>query len=149
MASDGHRSELLSDDECRGLLRTATMGRVGVSVNALPVIVPVTFRLAANTIRFWSASNLKLHASRAHNVVAFEVDEFHQDDHLGWSVLAVGLAAAVEDCDILDAAVRDGFRPWADEHRTHLIEMSIEVLSGLRIVPPSLSREPPPQQPSA
>src|ERR1700722_8489799 len=118
--------ELLSEDECRYLLGTASVGRVGVSVNALPVIMPVNYRLAGDVIRFWSGPDLKLKAAQAHTVVAFEVDDFDPEHQRGWSVLAVGLAAVVDDADVLDAAARDGFRPWAESERSHLIEVKTE-----------------------
>jgi hypothetical protein len=124
----------LTDDECRALLRTASVGRVGVSVNALPVILPVNYRLTGDTIRFWSPPGLKLHAAHAQHVVAFEVDEFGEDHQGGWSVLAVGLAAEVEDPDIVDSTVRDGFRPPVGRDDDHLIEASIVFLSGRRIM---------------
>ena len=85
--------EILSDDECRYLLRSASVGRIGVSVNALPVIVPVNYRLTGHMIRFWSGPGLKLNAAPAHTVVAFEVDDFDPENQRGWSVLAIGLAA--------------------------------------------------------
>jgi len=127
--------ELLSDDECRGLLGSASVGRIGVSVNALPVIVPVNYRLAGDVIRFWSGAGLKLNAAQAHTVVAFEVDQFDPETQRGWSVLAVGLTAEVRDPGVLDAAARDGFGPWDEGERSHLIEVKIEFLSGRRIVP--------------
>jgi uncharacterized protein len=126
--------ELLSDDECRGLLGSVSVGRVGVSVNALPVIMPVNYRLIGDTIRFWSGPGLKLHAAEAHTVVAFEVDEFDKERHGGWSVLAVGLATEVDDASAADATACDDFRPWVEGERSHLIEVRIEFLSGRRIV---------------
>jgi uncharacterized protein len=131
--------ELLSDDECRYLLGSASVGRVGVSVNALPVIVPVNYGFAGDMIRFWSGPGLKLRAAQAQTVVAFEVDDFDPENQRGWSVLAVGLAAEVRDAGVLDAAARDGFGPWVEGERSHLIEIRIEFLSGRRIVPTSMS----------
>src|ERR1700722_6119477 len=126
--------ELLSEDECRYLLGTASVGRVGVSVNALPVIMPVNYRLAGDVIRFWSGPCLKLKAAQTHTVVAFEVDEFDPEHERGWSVLAVGLATQIDDAGVLAAAARDGFGPWIEGERSHLIEVRTEFLSGRRIV---------------
>jgi len=126
--------ELLSETECRDLLRGASVGRVGVSVNALPVILPVNYRIFGDAVRFWSSPGLKLHAAQDHNVVAFEIDEFDEDHQSGWSVLAVGLAAEVVDSGVIESTVEDGLRPWADGERSHLVEVSITFLSGRRIV---------------
>lgn len=132
--------QLLSDDECRGLLGSASVGRIGVSVNALPVIVAVNYRMAGDVIQFWSGPGLKLNAAQAHTVVAFEVDEFDPETQRGWSVLAVGLTGEVSDLGVIEDAARDGFRPWAEGERGHLIEVKIEFLSGRHLVPTSYVR---------
>jgi nitroimidazol reductase NimA-like FMN-containing flavoprotein (pyridoxamine 5'-phosphate oxidase superfamily) len=126
--------ELLSEDECWELLRAATVGRVGLSVKALPVILPVNHQVSGNKIRFWTGPGLKLQSVQTDTVVAFEVDGFSEQEHTGWSVLAVGLAVEVTDGAVLDALLRNGFQPWVSGDRTHLIEVNVEFLSGRRIV---------------
>jgi nitroimidazol reductase NimA-like FMN-containing flavoprotein (pyridoxamine 5'-phosphate oxidase superfamily) len=126
--------ELLSEDQCWELLRAASVGRVGLSVKALPVILPVNYQVTGKKIQFWTGPGLKLQSAQTHTVVAFEVDGFSEREHTGWSVLAVGLAVEVTDGAVLDAARRDGFHPWVSGARTHLIEVSVEFLSGRRIV---------------
>ena len=70
---DDNRLELLDEAECRQLLHEATVGRVGISRDALPVILPVNYAMIDAQITFWSAPGMKL-APLAQTVVAFEVD---------------------------------------------------------------------------
>lgn len=126
--------ELLPEDECWRLLRASTVGRVGLSVKALPVILPVNYQVAGDNIRFWTGPGLKLQSAQTRTVVAFEVDGFSEAFHSGWSVLAVGLAVEVTDQAVLESAIRDRFQPWVSGDRSHLIEVGVEFLSGRRIV---------------
>jgi uncharacterized protein len=101
--------ELLSEDECWELLRAGQVGRVGLSVRALPVILPVNYQAIGNKIRFWTGPGLKLQNIQTRAVVAFEVDGFNKRDKTGWTVLAVGLAIEVTDSAGLDSAARTAF----------------------------------------
>jgi nitroimidazol reductase NimA-like FMN-containing flavoprotein (pyridoxamine 5'-phosphate oxidase superfamily) len=96
----------LSRARCLDLLSTATVGRVGLSVRALPVILPVGFILAGERVIFRSAPGVKLDAARHRHVVAFEADGFEPHRDWGWSVLVQGMASEVQDPAEL-AAVHD------------------------------------------
>src|SRR5205085_1549212 len=82
----------LDEDECLALAARRPVGRVAVTVGALPAVFPVNFRLAGTQILFRTASGTKLDAATRRAVVAFEVDDFDPDTQTGWSVLIVGLA---------------------------------------------------------
>jgi hypothetical protein len=43
MYSDHHGLELLSEEECVELLRTKTVGRIGLSASSLPFVLPVRY----------------------------------------------------------------------------------------------------------
>jgi nitroimidazol reductase NimA-like FMN-containing flavoprotein (pyridoxamine 5'-phosphate oxidase superfamily) len=136
--------ELLSEPDCWDLLRAGSVGRVGLSVRALPVILPVNYRVAGNKIWFWTGPGLKLEQAQARTVVAFEVDGFDEGERTGWSVLAVGLAGEIVDETVVESTARSGFQPWVVGERNHLVEVSVEFLSGRRIVPvlgPDAERE--------
>jgi hypothetical protein len=66
--------------------------------------------------------------------VAFEVDWFDYERHLGWSVLARGRAHQVTDPDAIKK-VYDKWppRPWADGPRNLLIRLPWDDLSGVRL----------------
>jgi nitroimidazol reductase NimA-like FMN-containing flavoprotein (pyridoxamine 5'-phosphate oxidase superfamily) len=80
----------LQPDECRALLRAGGIGRVGVSVGALPAIFPVRFRLVDDDIVFTEPADATTGAPLAGTVIAFEADAFDPDHVAGWSVLVVG-----------------------------------------------------------
>jgi uncharacterized protein len=85
----------LSPDECRDLLRAGGIGRVGVSIGALPAIFPVHYRLVDDDIVFHAPSpQSAAPGALAGTVIAFEADGFDSPDDAGWSVLVVGRVEA-------------------------------------------------------
>lgn len=114
MATGGRDAlEDLSREECLALLATVSVGRLGVSIAALPAILPVNFALHEGAVVVRSAPGTKLDAALRQNVVAFEADCFTPDGSRGWSVLVRGVASEVDDPGVL-AALRDlPLRSWA------------------------------------
>jgi nitroimidazol reductase NimA-like FMN-containing flavoprotein (pyridoxamine 5'-phosphate oxidase superfamily) len=85
----------LSPDECRDLLRAGGIGRVAVSISALPAIFPVHYRLVGDDIVFHAPSpQTAAPGALAGTVIAFEADGFDSPDDAGWSVLVVGRVEA-------------------------------------------------------
>lgn len=126
--------ERLDDAESRRLLAGAEVGRVGISLGALPAIVPVNYRLVDGAIVFRSAAGAKLAAATAGAIVAFEVDDFELNDRSGWSVLVIGKAEVVDDPAVLAAAEAAGLRPLVDGDRRSVIRIEPTLLSGRRVV---------------
>src|ERR1700676_2262464 len=89
--------ELLDEAQCRQFLRDGAVGRVGISRDALPAILPVNYTMIDEQITFWNAPGMKLDAAVAQTVVAFEIDRFDEIQRSGWSVLVVGVAREVHD----------------------------------------------------
>ena len=77
----------MSDDECHALLATAQIGRVVLSIDALPAALPVNYRLIDDAIVFRTAPGTKLTAALRHTVVGFELDEIDPATRSGWSAL--------------------------------------------------------------
>jgi uncharacterized protein len=133
--------QLLTEEECRGLLCTQSVGRIAVSVGALPAILPVNYAVVDDDIVFLTGEGLKLRAALENTVVGFEVDSLDEALDYGWSVLVVGVAREVTEAE------RDGIAPirvspWAGGDRTHLVRIHPEMISGRRIVPPDLDNQP-------
>ncbi|MBO0713204.1 MAG: pyridoxamine 5'-phosphate oxidase family protein [Acidimicrobiales bacterium] len=132
--SDHDHLEELSDAACLALLRTVPVGRVGISVDALPVILPVNFVLDDRAVLFRTVPGTKLHAAMAQVVVAFEADHYDASSHEAWSVLVRGVAEEITDPERRTEA--DGLVPrsWAfGEGADHLVRVPITVLSGRRL----------------
>jgi nitroimidazol reductase NimA-like FMN-containing flavoprotein (pyridoxamine 5'-phosphate oxidase superfamily) len=67
--------EILTEDESRELLATAVVGRVAISVGALPVVLPVNFGVLDGDVVFATGEGLKLRSAMDDTMVGFEVDD--------------------------------------------------------------------------
>jgi uncharacterized protein len=112
------------------MLANATLGRVGVNVNALPVILPVVFHVEDDTVWFFTEVGTKLHAAATNAVVAFEVDAL--DEHEGWSVLVIGQSFLCTDAGILSRVQAAGLKALAPGLRSELVGIPIQHISGRR-----------------
>jgi nitroimidazol reductase NimA-like FMN-containing flavoprotein (pyridoxamine 5'-phosphate oxidase superfamily) len=125
--------ELLTPEECRALLARGSMGRVAVTVAALPAIFPVSYSILGDAIIFLTGEGTKLRAAAQRAVVAFQVDEFDLDAHTGWSVLAVGIATEIAHGDELAVVEALGLEPMAGGDRNHFVKIQPELVSGRRL----------------
>ena len=71
--------EHLDREGCLRLLATQQVGRIGIPAQALPVILPVNFRLLDESIVFRAIPGAKLHAATNRAVGAFEVASYEPD----------------------------------------------------------------------
>ena len=125
--------EILDDEECRWLLAQERVGRVALSMGALPAVFPVNYAVVSDEIMFFTGEGTKLRAALTNTVLAFEVDHVDPFHETGWSVLVVGVTREITEPVIVAGARASGLRPWADGDRPHLIGLTIEFLSGRRI----------------
>ena len=126
--------ELLSEEQARVLLAGGEVGRVGITMGALPAIFPVNYRVIDHAIVFWTAPGSKLSAAAAGAVVAFEVDDYQLADRTGWSVLAIGQAEVVADPDTIAKVIATRLEPFVDGPRTAVVRIEPTFLSGRRLV---------------
>lgn len=114
--------EILSPAQCRDLLRRGAVGRVAVTVAALPAIFPVNYAMLDNRIVFLTGDGTKLRAALERAVVAFQIDHIDESNASGWSVMAVGLAEEITDPGELRAAQRLQLCPFAGGDRSHFVK---------------------------
>ncbi len=126
--------ELLSEEEAWDLLRGEVLGRVGITLGGLPVILPVNFAVIDDSIVFRTAPGSKLSAATAGAVVAFEVDGHDRATRSGWSVLVVGSSEVVHDLDVTFQALAAELEPFVDGPRFSLVRVRPEFVSGRRLV---------------
>jgi uncharacterized protein len=126
--------ELLTEEQCHRLLCANDFGRVGVSIAALPAIIPVNYRFIDGAVVFRSAPGLKLSAAMSGEVVAFEIDDHHGADRSGWSVLLVGRAEVSNDPALLDAVSSSYLEPFVDGERGRVVRIEPTFVSGRRVV---------------
>lgn len=132
---DGEKDgvEVLSKRDCLRLLGSQRVGRVALTVNALPAVLAVSYRLVDGTVLFYTSLGKRLRASLSQTVVAFEADCLDGDTHRGWTVVAVGSVFEVSDPGQVEAAHKAGARPWGDPARAQLMCFRPEIISGRRV----------------
>jgi nitroimidazol reductase NimA-like FMN-containing flavoprotein (pyridoxamine 5'-phosphate oxidase superfamily) len=132
--SAGDRLQALSREQCLALLATRQVGRLGVSIEALPAILPVNFRLFDDRIVVRTVVGTKLDAAVAQAVVAFEVDDYDPGGRWGWSVLVRGAGAEVTRPDELEAVKALPLRAWAfrDGDANRFLAIDTTLVSGRR-----------------
>jgi nitroimidazol reductase NimA-like FMN-containing flavoprotein (pyridoxamine 5'-phosphate oxidase superfamily) len=133
MDVDRNGLEVLDRQDCLALLASVSFGRVGLSMAALPVVLPVNFRLVGEQIVFSTAPGSKLRAATDHAVIAFEADHIDPLDHAGWSVVATGMARVVTDPGERDRFVRSGVPRWLSGDDAQLVVLGTGVISGRRL----------------
>ena len=105
MSFFGDDAEALDRDFCLALLARGNFGRISINIRALPLIVPVTYRLEDDGIILSVAGTEE--ASAAHGaVVGFQADGFDEDRSRRWNVAAIGRPRPVEQPPILDEQTR-------------------------------------------
>jgi nitroimidazol reductase NimA-like FMN-containing flavoprotein (pyridoxamine 5'-phosphate oxidase superfamily) len=130
---DRNGLEVLDREQCLALLRTATLGRVGLTSGALPVILPVNFHLDGDQVLIRSGEGTKLEAAMRDAVVAFEADDFDPIDHSGWSVVVTGVARLLDDPAAKEAIRRLPLARWAPSGNGHVVAISAELVTGRRL----------------
>lgn len=127
--------ETLTATQCIELISQESIGRVGVTVGALPVILPVRYALVGGSIIFRALLGSKLASATNHTVVAFEVDASDADGISGWSVLVQGMADEVTDPTERDTALAAPVAAWSVDGRLdRVVRVDPQLLSGRRFV---------------
>jgi hypothetical protein len=120
--------QVLAPAECFRLLAREPIGRVAISVNALPVILPVRFALDRDEILFRAAPGGVLAEATRDAVIAFEADG-SEPGAGSWSVLATGVARHLGEHD---ARALTSPPPWSSEADV-FVALAPQLLSGRRL----------------
>lgn len=142
---DRNGLEILERQECLRLLSTVSVCRVGVTMGALPVILPVNFAVHDDLLFIRCTQGRALHAAMRNTVVAVEADDLDTEGRSGWSVLVRGRSYEVIDQAGHALAEKLGLRSWV-ALASRLIAVHAESVSGRRI---NASSSPGPFRPNA
>lgn len=126
--------EKLPIEDCMALLATVSVGRIGVSISAVPAILPVNFALLNGQVVIRTVAGTKLDAAARRRVVAFEADHFDSDGRWGWSVLIRGVASEITEPDAVAEAEALDLHPWVygDDVADHFMRIESTLVSGRR-----------------
>lgn len=129
---DRNGLEVISRSECFDLLGDSGMGRVAVTMNALPAVLPVCYAVLDEHVIIRTGTGTKLSAAVNHAVVTFEVDRLEGDDR--WSVCVTGVAAPVTRPDELAQVVGLSMPPGLRTLRPHFVRIRSDLVSGRRLL---------------
>jgi nitroimidazol reductase NimA-like FMN-containing flavoprotein (pyridoxamine 5'-phosphate oxidase superfamily) len=112
--SEGPSIVRLDATACLTLLAQGSVGRVAISIAALPMIRTVRYALAEDRVVFRVDPDSRLRAAVADVVIAFNAD--HCDDHqrCGWSVVVQGRCREVVETDCLASLQALPLAAWSD-----------------------------------
>ncbi len=102
MEADGRHSSpvvTLSREQCLARLAQTPIGRLGLSIDALPVILPIHFTISDESVHFVATRGSRLESATTGSVVAFQADGYDREEGSWWSVLVQGVAKPVRDHD--------------------------------------------------
>lgn len=131
MHSDHHGLELLEIEECLRLLRSKSVGRLGLSAGSLPIVLPVRYVVDDDRILLGTGRDTRMAAATSDAVVAFEVDDFDSDAMTGWSVMVQGRARELADGS--DCAAAAAWSSWIGGAPARCVCIPMEIISGQRL----------------
>jgi hypothetical protein len=112
----------LTDTECWSLLRSAAVGRLGVTVKGRPDIFPVNHVVHRESIVFRTSQGSKLDAC-VDQPVAYEVDGFDTATGDAWSVVIKGTAKDLRERDEIMRALRLPITPWPGDPKPRIVQI--------------------------
>jgi nitroimidazol reductase NimA-like FMN-containing flavoprotein (pyridoxamine 5'-phosphate oxidase superfamily) len=122
---------------CLARLREQQVGRVAVCTADGPRIVPVNYAVVGDeTLVFRTTPYSALGTHAAGGRLALEIDHIAAEQQSGWSVVAAGPGALVDDADELrrSPAFRDP-GPWAGGQRWLYVTLRWTELTGRAVGP--------------
>ncbi len=126
--------EVLDEEECYALLASVSLGRVGVTMDATPAILPVNYALIDGQVVFATGLGSKLTAALSSSVVAFEADWVDEvSGAAAWSVQGHGSSMVVEPGSDLEADALLAVRSLAPLPRHFLAKVRLRHVSGRRL----------------
>lgn len=119
--------------QCLDLLGTARFGRLVLSVDCLPVALPVNFALLGDDVVFAAGPGSMLDAALRRDVLSVEADGIDPLYHTGWSVLVTGTSGVISDPEMLEQASGLPLAPWAPGPHPYFVVVPSTLVSGRRI----------------
>jgi uncharacterized protein len=125
----------LSYDKCLELLSGGVVGRVAMCTPSGPRILPVNYSVVHDSIVFRTTPYSLLGTHAWDTKLAFEVDHIDHQRQQGWSVMATGNGAMIDDADEL-VTIRSSWnpQPWpGGAQRLLYIRLRWDELTGRQL----------------
>ncbi|MEW6470871.1 MAG: pyridoxamine 5'-phosphate oxidase family protein [Actinomycetota bacterium] len=129
-------AEVLGRQDCLRLLAQTNVGRVAVSVGALPAVLPLRFAVVGDNVIFPGVRGGELDAAVRDTVVAVEAD--HSGPDGGWSVVVTGIATEATDAPEVHPGLGNLVAGDGTGEPLCWFEVPAEIVSGRRIPRPPL-----------
>jgi hypothetical protein len=125
--------QTLTAAECYDLLSPGGVGRVAFTIADGPVVLPVNYAMAGQTVIFRTAPDTLL-AAYLDGPAGFEADRLDEALSQGWSVLVTGRAVRVtSETEVRHLEQHAGVRPWAGGARDVYVRIIPRRITGRRI----------------
>ena len=125
--------DLLQREEWMKLVRTASVGRLVFTEQALPAVHLVDFRWWRGDVVVRITDPAVLAATSRNRIVAFETDELDADLQSGWSVTVVGHAQVITEVpDLMELSTLFS-RPSIGGRCDYFVRIKIEKVTGRRL----------------
>ena len=131
----GGRLETLDHDECRRLLGSTNVGRLGYCTDLGPCIVPMNYTLVSESVTFRTGIDTEASHQLFDHPIAFQVDQVDEFLQTGWSVLVVGNAQPLGEESLLLFDVRQSPQPWPEGRRALVVQLPLTMMTGRRVHP--------------
>jgi hypothetical protein len=115
------------------LLASVPVGRLILTVGALPTVRPMNFAVIDDRIVLRTAADSAISRGVDQAVVAFEADQLDGDKGTGWSVTVTGRATHVTDAEAISRYRAVPLAPWAPGDREQFVTISTELIEGRQI----------------
>lgn len=109
------------------------VGRLVLTIDALPTVRAVTFALVDGLIVVRTAADSTVACKADDTIVAFEADELDAATASGWSVTVTGRAALVTDPSAVTRYQTVLLASWAPGARDEFVTITTEIAEGRRL----------------
>lgn len=132
MEVDLNGLEVLGRSTCLDLLGTASVGRVALSIDALPVVLPVRFSLDGDDVVVSALAGDRIRSALDDSVVALQVEGRSEpaDEGIAWSVLVRG-SSRVLTTEAVVAPPPPGI--WGKRSSDQLAVIRTDLVCGRRV----------------
>ena len=110
----------LTKAECLALLQQASLGHVGLSIEALPTVRSVRFAVDDDAVVLRLNAGSRLSRATTGRVVAFHADGYDADAGRGWSVWLTAVATKVTDAAALARVAALPLEAWSPDPASDL-----------------------------